>query len=660
MLENMGFKVVDERTYQIARNPEDKPQENGQGTADVWFHDMLLERADGRAVDLDANKHGLEAAFLVVMRGIAENDGYNALVLAAGMMWRDVALIRTISRFLRQIRVPYSQDYMWATLVKQAPVAADIVRLFHARFDPRGTMSVDERRAHEAEVAAAIEIALQKVESLDEDRILRHFVNAVQAAIRTNFYQIDAAGQPEAAHRRQILQPQARRPAGAEAALRDFRLFAAGRGRAHAIRQGGARRHPLVRPAAGLPHRGLRAGEGAAGQERGHRSGRRQGRLRAEAAARYRRERRDARGGAGRGHGDLQAVHFDPARHHRQSRRQGRRSARQRRAPRRQRSLSRGRRRQGHRDLLRHRQRDRAGARLLARRRLRVGRLGRLRPQEDGHHRARRLGIGQAPFPRDGYRYRQDAVHHRRRRRHVGRRLRQRHAAGEDDQARRRLRPPRHLHRSRPRSGTKLRRAPAPVRSAALELAGLRQGAHLQGRRRVLARAQGDRAVAGSAGGDRLRQAEGDAAAGDERDPRGAGDLLFFGGIGTYVRASIRDRRRGRRPRQRCDPRQRRGAARQGDRGRRQSRHDATGPGRGGHARRQAQHRRHRQLGRRQHLRPRGQYQDRAGAAAARRPAVARRAQRAARRDDRRRGAAGAAQQLPADPGAVARRAARA
>jgi glutamate dehydrogenase len=187
VLENMGFKVVDERTYQIDRDAD--------GASDVWFHDMLLERADGRAVDLDTLKGALEAAFLVVMRGTAENDGYNALVLAAGMMWRDVALIRTLSRYLRQIRVPYSQDYMWATLVKQAPIAADIVALFHARFDPR--LSDAERKASEAEVAAAIEAALQKVESLDEDRILRRFVNAVEAAIRTNFYQVDTAGQPK-------------------------------------------------------------------------------------------------------------------------------------------------------------------------------------------------------------------------------------------------------------------------------------------------------------------------------------------------------------------------------------------------------------------------------------------------------------------------------
>jgi glutamate dehydrogenase len=194
VLENMGFKVVDERTYHIARAA---PHSGARATPDVWFHDMLLERADGRPVDLDALKARLEAAFLVVMGHAAENDGYNALVLAAGMMWRDVALIRTVSRFLRQIRVPYSQDYMWATLVKHAAIASEIVRLFHARFDPRGNLTAEARAAREGEVASAIETALQKVESLDEDRILRHFVSAVQAAVRTNYYQLDASGQPK-------------------------------------------------------------------------------------------------------------------------------------------------------------------------------------------------------------------------------------------------------------------------------------------------------------------------------------------------------------------------------------------------------------------------------------------------------------------------------
>src|SRR6202048_5389745 len=112
-------------------------------------------------------------------------------------MWREVALIRCISRFLRQIRVAYSQDYMWATLVKHAAISVEIARLFATRFDPRSLISREERSAREAEISGAIDGALQNVQSLDEDRIIRHFVHAVQSAVRTNFYQIDSDGQPK-------------------------------------------------------------------------------------------------------------------------------------------------------------------------------------------------------------------------------------------------------------------------------------------------------------------------------------------------------------------------------------------------------------------------------------------------------------------------------
>ena len=184
VLENMGFRVIDESTYHI--RPHD--------ASEVWFHDMELESASGQPIDLSALEERLETCFLVVMGKKAESDGYNALVLANGLVWRDVALIRTISRFLRQIRVPYSQDYMWTTLRKHAAIAAQIVTLFHARFDPHLGVASDERAAREAAIALEIETALQAVESLDEDRILRHFVNAIAAAIRTNFYQLGRDG----------------------------------------------------------------------------------------------------------------------------------------------------------------------------------------------------------------------------------------------------------------------------------------------------------------------------------------------------------------------------------------------------------------------------------------------------------------------------------
>ncbi|MGA3140262.1 MAG: NAD-glutamate dehydrogenase [Xanthobacteraceae bacterium] len=187
VLENMGFRVIDERTYHI--EPKDVP--------DIWLHDMVLQNALEQPFTLADSKEKLEACFLAVMEGDAEDDGYNALVLAAGLIWRDVALLRTHSRFLRQIRVPYSQDYMWATLRKHAGVAANIVKLFHARFDPHLGGAAEGRAAQQAAISAAIESALQAVESLDEDRILRHFTGAIEAAIRTNFYQADHDGKPQ-------------------------------------------------------------------------------------------------------------------------------------------------------------------------------------------------------------------------------------------------------------------------------------------------------------------------------------------------------------------------------------------------------------------------------------------------------------------------------
>ncbi len=187
VLENMGFRVVDERTYHILP----------QGAPEVWFHDVTLETASGDPFDIAALKTRIETCFLVVMAGRAENDGYNALVLAVGLMWRDIALIRTLSRFLRQLHVAYSQDYMWTTLRRHPGVAAQLVSLFHARFDPRLAVPELERNSRQDAVVAAIEAALQQVDSLDEDRILRRFLNAVTSAVRTNFFQLDRGGRPK-------------------------------------------------------------------------------------------------------------------------------------------------------------------------------------------------------------------------------------------------------------------------------------------------------------------------------------------------------------------------------------------------------------------------------------------------------------------------------
>jgi glutamate dehydrogenase len=191
LLEHMGFSVIDERTYTIEKRSEGSPS--------AFLHDMTLARKGGGAIDLEVLDARLEAALMAAMRGRAESDGFNALVLAAGMAWRDIALVRSLARYLRQAGVPYSQDYLWATLVKHAAVAEKIVALFHARFDPRLAVEMAERAKKETAIEADAEAALNAIESLDEDRILRQFFALVRAAIRTNFYQIDRLGHPKEA-----------------------------------------------------------------------------------------------------------------------------------------------------------------------------------------------------------------------------------------------------------------------------------------------------------------------------------------------------------------------------------------------------------------------------------------------------------------------------
>ena len=188
VLENMGFGVVDEQTYHVTLAGPDAP--------DFWLHDMVLHHARSERVEIQALRSKLAAGFLMVMRGIAENDGYNALILRAGLGWRDVALIRAFSRYLRQIRVPFSQDYMWATLTKHAGLAKQILALFHARFGPNPPAPASACSEQEHAITTKIESELAQVESLDEDRILRRFVNAVTAAVRTNFYQLGPDGMP--------------------------------------------------------------------------------------------------------------------------------------------------------------------------------------------------------------------------------------------------------------------------------------------------------------------------------------------------------------------------------------------------------------------------------------------------------------------------------
>jgi glutamate dehydrogenase len=182
ILTNMGFLSIAETTHLL------RPDTSGGRFAVI--HETLLASADSAPIDLAARAELLESTFIAAWTGQAENDALNALALKSGMAWRDIALLRALGRYLRQTASAYSVEYLNQTLVKHKVLAVRLVTMFKALFDPNAT---DEPKAKGE--AAAIEQALDQVESLDEDRILRAYLNLVSSILRTNYFQSDGGAE---------------------------------------------------------------------------------------------------------------------------------------------------------------------------------------------------------------------------------------------------------------------------------------------------------------------------------------------------------------------------------------------------------------------------------------------------------------------------------
>jgi glutamate dehydrogenase len=187
---HFGVEVVDEHPYQIDR---------ADGVA-VHVYDFGL-KASGHEAWVGSRREGLrelfQNAFSAVWDGRAESDGFNALVLGGELTWRQVVILRAVAKYLRQTGSTFSQAYVEAALVSNVSVAAQLVSLFETRFDPAhpsataGATGADDRRREAAEAALvdAITGALENVASLDHDRIIRAFLGVIQATVRTNYYQ---------------------------------------------------------------------------------------------------------------------------------------------------------------------------------------------------------------------------------------------------------------------------------------------------------------------------------------------------------------------------------------------------------------------------------------------------------------------------------------
>ncbi len=193
ILSAMGVEVVDERPYELERP-----------TGRAWIYDFGLRRATGFH---EGMRDTFQDSFMAVWRGLAESDGFSALVLSGGLHWRQVAVLRAYAKYFRQGGSPFGQAYIASSLVANVPITQLLVALFETRFDPDADLAAgaDDQfrlaaRHEQAEgIERSIRTQLDGVASLDQDRILRSYLGAIKATLRTNFYQTAAGGgQPRA------------------------------------------------------------------------------------------------------------------------------------------------------------------------------------------------------------------------------------------------------------------------------------------------------------------------------------------------------------------------------------------------------------------------------------------------------------------------------
>lgn len=184
ILENMGLKIIGERPHAVKFKDGSK----------VWIHDFDMVYAGSKDIEIENIKDIFQESFAKVWFNEAENDGFNRLVLEANITWQETAMLRGYTKYLRQTGFTFSQNYIEQALINNAEITKALVQLFVLRFDPN-YQSGD--RSDCKDIIDYIEQALENVSSLDEDRIIRRFLEVMQATLRTNYFQKAADGQPK-------------------------------------------------------------------------------------------------------------------------------------------------------------------------------------------------------------------------------------------------------------------------------------------------------------------------------------------------------------------------------------------------------------------------------------------------------------------------------
>lgn len=182
LLEDMGLRAIAELPFEV------KPAGEAQS---LWIHDFLLETPGANEINVEDMKQIFETAFIRIWYNKSESDSLNRLVLSAKANWHEITILRAYVRYLRQINFPFSRPYIERALTEHPKISRMVIDLFKALHNPANGSNSSKMAA---DCAVAIDKALEKVDSLDQDRTLRVLTALVEATMRTNYFQREKDG----------------------------------------------------------------------------------------------------------------------------------------------------------------------------------------------------------------------------------------------------------------------------------------------------------------------------------------------------------------------------------------------------------------------------------------------------------------------------------
>lgn len=182
MLENLGLRVIGEAPYEVVKS----------GGQIYWILDFSMLHCSEKVIDIRESKERFQNAFSDVWYGNIENDGFNRLILNSSMSGREVAILRAYSRYMRQVGFTFSQQYIEETLNRYPVIASLLVSLFCYRFKPS-----HQSQEKQDSLVTQLTALMEKVESLDDDRIIRRYMEMILGTLRTNYYQADSDNNPK-------------------------------------------------------------------------------------------------------------------------------------------------------------------------------------------------------------------------------------------------------------------------------------------------------------------------------------------------------------------------------------------------------------------------------------------------------------------------------